>query len=45
MDTTSKRYIDVTKETETRLAKLFKCTPKFVYMALTTAATPNLPKK
>jgi hypothetical protein len=45
MDTTSKRYIDVTKETETRLAKLFKCTPKFVYMALTYRRDSQLAKK
>lgn len=45
MDTTSKRYIDVTKETETRLAKLFKCTPKFVYMALTYRRDSQLARK
>lgn len=35
MDTTSKRYIDVTDTAKSKLAKLFKCTETFVYMALT----------
>lgn len=35
MKTTSARYIDATEETTAKLAKSFKCTPKFVYLALT----------
>ena len=45
MDTTSKRYIDVSKEVETKLAKLFKCTPTFVYMALTYRRDSQLARK
>ena len=32
METTSKRYVDVTNAAKTKLAKLFKCTETFVYM-------------
>ena len=35
MRTTAARYIDATEETTAKLAKSFKCTPKFVYLALT----------
>lgn len=35
METASRRYIDVTAANKTKLAKLFKCTETFVYMALT----------
>lgn len=35
MKTTAARYIDATEETTAKLAKSFKCTPKFVYLALT----------
>lgn len=45
MNTTSKRYIDVTKEAEAKLAKLFKCTPTLVYMALTYRRDSQLAKK
>ena len=45
MDTTSKRYIDVTDTVKSKLAKLFKCTEKFVYMALTYRKDSLLAKK
>lgn len=45
METASKRYIDVTNETKTKLAKLFKCTETFVYMALTYRKDSPLAKK
>lgn len=45
MDTASKRYIDVTNEAKTKLAKLFKCTETFVYMALTYRKDSPLAKK
>lgn len=45
METTSKRYIDVTDQTKTKLAKLFKCTGKMVYMALTYRKDSDLAKK
>lgn len=45
METASKRYIDVTNETKKKLAKLFKCTEKFVYMALTYRKDSPLAKK
>lgn len=32
METTSKRYIDVTDEAKAKLAKFFKCTETMVYM-------------
>ncbi len=35
MRTTAPRYIDATEETTAKLARSFKCTPKFVYLALT----------
>lgn len=35
MKTTSKRYVDVTNAAKSKLAKLFKCTETFIYMALT----------
>lgn len=35
MKSTKPRYIDATSEATAKLAKLFKCTEKFVYMALT----------
>lgn len=35
MKTTAERYIDATPEATARLAKLFRCTPKYVYMCLT----------
>ena len=45
METTSKRYIDVTDTVKSKLAKLFKCTEKFVYMALTYRKDSLLAKK
>lgn len=33
--TVTKRYIDVTPEVKAKLAKLFKCSEKYVYMCLT----------
>ena len=45
METTSKRYIDVTDTLKSKLAKLFKCTEKFVYMALTYRKDSLLAKK
>lgn len=35
MRTTAERYIDATDEATAKLARLFKCTPKMVYYALT----------
>lgn len=35
MRTTVERYIDATPEATAKLARLFKCTPKYVYMCLT----------
>lgn len=35
MKSTAARYIDATPETKAKLAKLFKCTEKYVYMCLT----------
>lgn len=35
MKSTAARYIDATSETKAKLAKLFKCTEKYVYMCLT----------
>ena len=35
MKSTAARYIDATPETTAKLAKLFKCTEKYVYMCLT----------
>lgn len=45
METTSKRYIDVTDTVKSKLAKLFKCTEKFVYIALTYRKDSLLAKK
>ena len=45
METTSKLYIDVTDTVKSKLAKLFKCTEKFVYMALTYRKDSLLAKK
>lgn len=45
METISKRYIDVTDTVKSKLAKLFKCTEKFVYMALTYRKDSLLAKK
>lgn len=45
METTSKRYIDVTNETKNKLARLFKCTETMVYMALTYRKSSSLAKK
>lgn len=45
METTSKRYIDVTDEVKAKLAKFFKCTETFVYMALTYRKNTVLAKK
>lgn len=35
MKTTAERYIDATPETMAKLAKVFNCTEKYVYMCLT----------
>lgn len=35
MKTTAERYIDATPEATAKLAKLFRCTEKYVYMCLT----------
>ena len=35
MKTTSSRYIDASKEATAKIAKVFDCTSKFVYMCLT----------
>lgn len=35
MKSTKPRYIDATPEAMAKLAKMFKCTEKFIYMALT----------
>ncbi len=45
METSSKRYIDVTNETKAKLARLFKCTETFVYMALTYRKNSDLARK
>lgn len=45
METASKRYIDVTAAAKTKLAKLFKCSETFVYMALTYRKNSDLAKK
>lgn len=45
METTSKRYIDVTNETKNKLARLFKCTETMVYMALTYRKSSSLAKR
>lgn len=45
MKTTAARYIDATEETMAKLAKLFKCTVKFVYMALTYRTDTDKAKK
>ena len=45
METTSKRYVDVTNAAKTKLAKLFKCTETFVYMALTYRKNSDLARK
>lgn len=45
METASKRYIDVTDEAKVKLAKFFKCTETFVYMALTYRKNSNLARK
>lgn len=45
METTSKRYIDVTDEAKAKLAKFFKCTETFVYMALTYRKNSDLARK
>lgn len=45
MRTAKKSYIDVTKETETKLAHVFNCTPKFVYLALTYARDSETARK
>lgn len=35
MKTAKTSYINVTKENQAQLAKVFKCTPKFIYLSLT----------
>lgn len=45
METTSKRYIDVTDEAKAKLAKFFKCTETMVYMALTYRKNSDLARK
>ena len=45
METASRRYIDVTTANKTMLAKLFKCTETFVYMALTYRKDSSLARK
>lgn len=45
MRTTAARYIDASKEATEKLAKLFKCTPKFVYICLTYRADSELARK
>lgn len=45
METASRRYIDVTTANKTKLAKLFKCTETFVYMALTYRKDSSLARK
>lgn len=45
MRTTAERYIDASKEATEKLAKLFKCTPKFVYICLTYRADSELARK
>lgn len=45
METTSKRYIDVTDAAKAKLAKLFKCAETMVYMSLTYRKNTDLAKK
>lgn len=43
--TITKRYIDATPEMTAKLAKLFNCTPKFVYIALTYRSESDTARK
>ena len=45
MKSTKPRYIDATPEAMAKLARLFKCTEKFVYMALTYVQNTELAHK
>lgn len=45
MRTTASRYIDATPEATAKLAKIFSCTEKFVYYALTYRKNSELAKK
>ena len=45
METASKRYIDVTEEAKTKLAKALECTAHFVYLALTYRRNSELARK
>lgn len=45
MKSTTQRYIDATPEATATLAKLFRCTEKFVYYALTYRKNTDLAKK
>lgn len=45
MDTASKSYIEVTDEVQAKLAKVFNCTQKFVYMSLTYRKNTELARK
>lgn len=45
MRTSKTSYIDVTEETKAKLARVFNCTPKFVYMSLTYQRDTELARK
>ncbi len=45
MRTAKRSYIDVTKETEAKLARVFNCTPKMVYLSLTYAKDTEMARK
>lgn len=45
MKTGKSSYIEVTKESQAKLAKVFKCTPKMVYLSLTYGKNTDLAKK
>jgi|GluameStandDraft_1065615.scaffolds.fasta_scaffold70942_1 hypothetical protein len=45
METATKRYIDVTDEAMEKLARAFKCTEHFVYLALTYRKDSELARK
>ena len=45
MKTASESYIKVTDEVQAKLAKVFNCTPKFVYMCLTYRKDTELARK
>lgn len=45
MKTSKTSYIDVTEENKAKLAKVFKCTPKMVYLSLTYGKNSELARK